>query len=570
MKISKLLLLLVFFVANVFASNDSEVLMFKAKIGFDKTEDKIIEYKFFESGKKVLLLGNKSLQIWDVENNKLLNSALHQIPQFAPSRFFDYVSLGLTQVFAWKPYVIDPQGKWIITIEKTDDIKIKSVIVRDLQTVKQIAVLSLPNISVDYVALDESKNEIVTRGETDKKTTFANWDKTTFELKRAIPFVEYKWHHFIENEQKMLVGSGDTKIAWGNGVKEGSSLTLRDVKTGAIEKEFTAANLKPETSFVNTTVSRDERFLISERNDRIFVWEINGNGQPKFEISAKNDKEDFDFKRIVAGQFIFVSFDKKLYAYDAAGNGTPKYELVSPKANDSVNIVSITQDENYIAVTDDTKASVLETAGNGKPLYEIPFANEKEGFTALNFMRGEKYFIVSRVNRSEKKPERSEFYHIETGKIDLELPGTVGSDAQFTPDKRFIYSTGLGSTTVWNVAQKTRYKISLDVHYPDTIDKDYVHSTDEPSNNESTLLSPDGKWFLRHGMYVVSIFDIETGNEVQRIFDPGNVKYNKENKVKNSGLGEAGWSEDGKYVYAFGQIGIRRTRKFVNFWELKR
>ena len=89
MKISKLLLLLAFSVMSVFASNDTEVLMFKAKVGFDRTEDKIIEYKFFDSGKKVFLLGAKSLQIWDVENNRLLNSAPHQIPQFSPKGFYN-------------------------------------------------------------------------------------------------------------------------------------------------------------------------------------------------------------------------------------------------------------------------------------------------------------------------------------------------------------------------------------------------------------------------------------------------------------------------------------------------
>ena len=41
----------------------------------------------------------------------------------------------------------------------------------------------------------------------------------------------------------MLVGSGDTKILWTAITKEGDNLTLRDVKTGAVEKEFTAKEI---------------------------------------------------------------------------------------------------------------------------------------------------------------------------------------------------------------------------------------------------------------------------------------------------------------------------------------
>ena len=67
-----LFLTLILAFSNVFAGNDTEVLEFKSKIGFTNNEDKIADYAFLNDGNKILIIGQKNLQLWDVENTKLL------------------------------------------------------------------------------------------------------------------------------------------------------------------------------------------------------------------------------------------------------------------------------------------------------------------------------------------------------------------------------------------------------------------------------------------------------------------------------------------------------------------
>jgi len=308
------ILTIIFAFTAAFAAAD-EVLEFKSKIGFSNGEDKIVEHRFIDNDKKLLIIGLKNLQIWDVENAKLLNSVPHQIPQFSPRGFVStYLLWGLPKLLDWRPYLIDPNGKWIITTEKVGTNPLRSAVVRDLRDLKQIAVMDLPNVSTEYITFDENKNEILTFGITEKTGEFARWDIDKFTSKEFFSVKEYKWHQKIRDGEKMIVGAGDTKFSWSALLgKQGDSLTLRDVKSGTIEKEFTAKNLKPETAYQDTTVSADEKLLIARRNDRIFVWEINGDGQPKFEVSNPNPKGDFSFKEIVDRRFIVVKIDGKLH-----------------------------------------------------------------------------------------------------------------------------------------------------------------------------------------------------------------------------------------------------------------
>jgi hypothetical protein len=48
------------------------------------------------------------------------------------------------------------------------------------------------------------------------------------------------------------------------------------------------------------------------------------------------------------------------------------------------------------------------------------------------------------------------------------------------------------------------------------------------------------------------------------------VKYNKQNRVVKSGLGEAGWIGGGKYVYALESSGFFKKTSTISFWEVKK
>jgi len=510
----KMLLCLVL-VVGVFAQANKDILQFKAKIGFTQAEDKIVEYKFLENGKKVLLVGQKNIQLWDVEAAKLLNSVPHQIPQFSSSGFLSFVTLGLSDILKWKPFVIYADGKRLVTIEKIGNKKIKSAVVRGLQTAKQIAILNMPSFSTDYVAFVERKNEITTFGKTDKNAEFTIWDGETLQSKKTFSVKDYGWHQLLENGEKIVVGSGNTKINWNGGSKDGNSLTLRDGKTGAIEKEFTAKDLVPDATFQKTKVSKDEKFLISTQSGRIFVWEIGGNGLPKFEISSNNPKE-------------------------------------------KIELLQITSDGRYLVVSNDIKISVFEVAGDVTPKFEIAPQNEQEKIRFVSIMENEEYVAANR-NRN-----KSEFYDLETGKLFFEMP-TSFNYVRFTPDKKFLYDVDTGRAYFWNIEEKKSTRISLKTYQPGSNPEEMMETE---RNIEYLSLSPNGKFALKHGENLVTLFNIETGQEIQSIFDSQKVKYDKQNKIKDSGYDEADWTADGKYVYAFDANAFSGKRRTISFWSV--
>lgn len=558
---------------------------FIVETGFDKQEDKIVEYKFLENGKKILLLGEKNLQIWDYENGRLLNSTPHQIPQFVTGGYFDTVFLtGISNLDAWQPILIDPQGKWVVTIETLGDKmlgdkKKKAAIIRDVPAMKQIAVLELPNNSVDSVSYDEKKGEVSVIGLDDNNAAIANWKRDSFDLRQITPVTEYKWHHFIKNDEKILIGSGDSKTIWnGLNVKQGNSLTLRDAKTGTIEKEFTAPDLLPRTPFRLTLVTKDEKTLISVRDNRLFVWDIDGNGQPRFEITNVNfelydpdPSKNFVDKNLLQDRYLVIYRDKNLFVYDIKGDGKPKYQLSAADPKDSIRWASSPADGQYIAAVENEKVSVLKTDSDGKPLYQIVRDSPNERFNVVEILDSYDYLVVTRKNKKDEKPTRTEIYDVKTGKIVHEIPESVGRGLKMTTDGKVLYSVNLGYVYGWSFDKKQSYKISLDTKTTDCAFRKYdINCQSETFNTEYVVLSPNEKFILRYGDNIVSIFDMESGKEVQKIYNPRRAKYDKSNKLKKSGLGKAGWSDDGKFAYAFDGYSFFDSIRTVSFWRAEK
>ena len=186
-------------------------------------------------------------------------------------------------------------------------------------------------------------------------------------------------------------------------------------------------------------------------------------------------------------------------------------------------------------------------------------------------MKQKNLFIVQRVNRSEKKEPRTEFYDIATGKPAFDVPFLAGSEARFTPDNKYLYQEQLGSFVVWNTAARKLNLIPLEVSGSSAVDPITQPSDGSSFNSEYVEFSPDFRYILRYGDDITAVFDTETGQRLQVIFDAAKVKYDKQNNIKNSGLGKAGWIKNGKYVYAFEEEKFFWGRlKAVNLWEVKK
>ncbi len=399
-------------------------------------DEKIRARQFFDDERKILIIGDKSLQIWDTDSGKLLVSAAHQISAFAPRGFVsDVLLLGLPRLFEWRPFTFDIGGKWLITVEKVGAKDKRSAIVRDLRTLKQIAVLNLPTAPIDDVAFDESRNEIMARGDIGKTNEFAGWSGGSFQLKSAISIDEHKWHQLIDDERKMIVGSGSTKIPGKDlNLKQDDNLTLRDVKTGAVEKEYTANNLNPKSEFRETTVSEDEKYLIAKRDDRIFVWEIQGDGAPKYEISNPNPKGTFSLKKIADKKFIVVRIDDQLRVYNIEGGGAPKIVVASANPKDDVSYKDLFGDR-YLVAKVEEQFRIYDIKGDGTSFFELAPSAANENISLVDVP--DNRLIVIRVDKKLR------VYDAQTKTLKLDFASETVDDSI-----DFIDSTGDGRYVV--------------------------------------------------------------------------------------------------------------------------
>lgn len=598
------------------AQNLSDQVKFKGKIGFINDEDEIVEHKFIDGGKRLLIIGKRNLQIWDVENRQLLNSVQQQIPDFASGIFTStYMLSGFPKFLDWRSYIVDESGKWIITSEKIGASKLRSAIVRELPSLKQIAVLEMPDVSAQYITYYEPKNEIMTFGVTNKTAVLRRWNAEDFSSKEFLKIDEYNWHQIIRDDGKIVVGSGDINGFWsGSYDRQGDNLTLRDPKNGEIEKRYTAENLKLKSSFKSTTISADEKYLISTRDNRVFVWEIDGDGKPKFEISNPDPKGEFDFKEIISRRFIRVKFDNQIRIYDIEGNGSPmfslapqnekedisfdgfignrfvvikaankfrvydtasgvqtfKYELASDDPKDTMRFYGAADDGKYLIARDDEKVLILETAGDGKPIYQIVRNSEKERFPTVACIKDKNLLIIARVNKSEKKPPVSEFYDVRTGRLIFNADFEAASDVKFTPDDTRLYQENIGSFKFWNLQNRQLQNIDLQtreekIYDPGSMD----YTAGSTYNSESAEFNADYRYILRHGEARLTIFDAQTGAQFRLTNNDGKPLPVKKGKPKQDRFGKVGWILDGKYVYAINETGFFISTKTISLWEIK-
>lgn len=140
------------FSATVFAGP----LELSSEVGFLDSSDKIVGHKIL-SKDRILIIGKKKIQIWDYRNGKLLNEVPHEIKQFAPKGFVTkYILFSIPVMLDWKPFVVEPDGKWMVTSERVNGSDLRYAVVRDLVTLKTIATLELPGVSAEMIAFDPS------------------------------------------------------------------------------------------------------------------------------------------------------------------------------------------------------------------------------------------------------------------------------------------------------------------------------------------------------------------------------------------------------------------------------
>jgi WD40 repeat protein len=599
------------------AAIKAEPLQYNGKIGFVNGEDIITFHRFFDNDKKLLVIGAKTVQLWDVETRKMISTATHSIEEFKPVSIWDVLNpKNWKSLLKYEPVLFDPEGQWMIATEKSVNSafpKKNVAVARDLKTLKETGRLELPEASIDWLYLDEERNEIVATGKLGEKQYFSFWDRNDFQHKRTFAIDQYKWHTPIKKDSKIIVGSGTTKILWNRpNIKFGDTLTLRDAKTLAIEKEYTAENLKPETTYENLSLSQDERFLIAKRYGRVYVWEIDGGGKPKFEIGPEKPKGEIGLNDFLQGRYLVITEGEDVRIYDVEGNGAPKlkiapveeksglrfagvlsgrypavyekgrlriydllgggeplFQLTSDKKEDKFDIRDATEDAGIIVVSDDAKLMVLDTARPGKPVFEVVRSSEKERFNTVMISEQDNWLLVSRENKSEKMPPRTEVYDLKSGKKEFEMPAAIILPFRRLSGGKYFIFEGIGATSVWNISKRTAFSVPLKTHTFDNDDEiTGVYGNDETVNVEDTLVSPNNRFLIKLGRDLVTLYEMETGKQLQILFDAQTAQYDKQKRLKDSGLGDGQWSADGHYFYALEDGGLLKKARVINLWQV--
>lgn len=555
------------FIGAAAQTSDNEPLKYRGAMGFADGSDKIAGFEFVKDGSKLVVIGETQIQIWDAKELKLIRSIPHTIDQFAPSKgfFSKYILLGIPKLLSWRPYVVDPNGKWLATIEKSELPNIRTVVVRDLQDLNKINELKLDGYSASYISYDEARDQVVGEFKKGKSNAYVSWDAVGLTQTKVLVIDDYKWHQEIKDGSKVIAGSGDSKFV--ANFKQGNTLTLRDVATGKIETTYSADGLKPETPFQETEVVANETLLVSKRDDRLFVWDIDGDGKPKIEFPVGNPKNTYNYQCVLNDRFIHLTKDNSLYIYDLIGNSDRLQEF-RPTSKDRPFPADISKDGRFIAIQEAERVRVFEQ-GKDVPVLEIVRDSPKERLRGIAFIEEFGVFAVGRANNAEKKPFRTELYDMSDFKLARSIPRFVSPFYRLIKQDKFFFDFGIGHAGIWDI-EGTR-SISFEINTATTdCSSDDINCSEETYNTERLTMNADETLAIKTGDRVTSVWDLNDGKLLQNLLLKDRAKYDKKNVLKESGVVDVKWSDDSSFVYGVNQTGTfsNTAIRTIHVWDV--
>lgn len=353
------------------------------------------------------------------------------------------------------------------------------------------------------------------------------------------------------------------------------------MQTGKLEKQFTAPNMLEKDFFYEFRITKDEKYLIARRDKRVFVWEINGDGSPKLEIAPTKPKSKAEISEIIEDRILAARVDDKLRVFNFTNSPVSEHMLPAFSEKGYSNFLKDYKDRILYAMWSKNKALLFDFESNKTTALKANPATENEKLKDSSFVAKGKYWTVLKQNKTDKS-YRTELYNTETGKLDFEVPYELGSDTDFTADGNLFYTEKLGGFYVWNRRENRFYQISLrysTTSCPSSNDTSYSPPcSSETSNDEHIKLSPDEKYFIKFGKNQTVVYDLETCKEIQQLFDSAEVKYDKFNKIKDSGIWRLGFMPNGtltnaeNYYYNYenyrsDELQYCYSCRTITFWE---
>lgn len=294
----------------------------KGKFDFENPNERIFAFDLFDEGKKLRLVGPNNVQIWDVENNKVLDARRHNIENLS------------TETFGG----ISPDKSKLVVkgfetkSEIKDAPKIKTPAkIYDIETGKLLLVLDKPEKLVQSAEWSKNGKTLKTVGSYKNETEVCFWDGETLEFRSCAVINDLTWSYLSEDGESFFTTSVPEKkgflgIPFVNGMA--NVINVWNTRTAKNERNLSVGDANFHTYTFKMMPSPDGKYLAlvsknkeTDTEHRVMVWQIAGGDQPKYTIKASPK---------IRESMLSYSPDGKFFALDA-GKTVQVYEMATGK-----------------------------------------------------------------------------------------------------------------------------------------------------------------------------------------------------------------------------------------------
>lgn len=391
MRVFQCFLLCLLFSTIGFSQFSAENFQFRGKFDFDNPSEQIIAYNLFDNNKKLRLIGANTIQIWDVKNNKVLESRKHGIENLSAAHFGG----------------INPDKTKLIVLgfETSDGKKDspKTIVpakVYDIETGKLLAVLDKAGKFVESAVWSKDGKTLVTADNSlfaqmryRKETEVGFWDAETLEFRNSVNIKDITWYYLSENGEKFFTTSVPEKkvllvIPFVNG--KANVINIWNTNTAKNDKNLSVGDKNFYTNTFKMMPSPDGKYfaLVSKNKEtgtehRVLVWKIGGGEMPEYTIKA-NPK--------ISESTIKYSPNGKYFAVDS-GENTQIYELETGKMKaelTGLNLPDFWFNDNQIVLYNLDYSIKAVQISNGATVFTTPILYVTE--TSENYTGGQDVF----------------------------------------------------------------------------------------------------------------------------------------------------------------------------------
>ena len=210
---------------------------------------------------------------------------------------------------------------------------------------------------------------IVTFSNTDQQVTeISFWNGADFTWRSSFTVRGYCWSHLTRDGTTLFVGNGPLNL-FGKlyGTFEGNVIRIYDTHTGQLKSELASNGSKIKVGYGLTAVSANGRFLATESDRKILVWDVTEKSAtilPKYEITPANPKKRVSLTGFTDDPEFLLASEKDSPTFYDPPTGKPLNVPANVAAKLQGDDALLTPDQKYSLVQSCGLASVYDRATN--------------------------------------------------------------------------------------------------------------------------------------------------------------------------------------------------------------